>query len=63
MYRESFTADGWFRTGDTGIVDDDGYLRLTGRIKDLIIRGGGVNISPVEIENALAGHPQIARIA
>ncbi|WP_068164852.1 AMP-binding protein [Rhodococcus phenolicus] len=62
MYRESFTPDGWFRTGDTGIVDEAGYLRLTGRVKDLIIRGG-VNISPVEIEYALAGHPQIARVA
>ncbi|MGW0176816.1 alpha/beta fold hydrolase [Rhodococcus sp. NPDC003322] len=62
LYRTSFTSDGWFRTGDTGIVDSDGYLRLTGRIKDLIIRGG-VNISPVEIENAVAGHPQVARVA
>lgn len=62
LHRESFTADGWFRTGDTGIVDENGYLRLTGRLKDLIIRGG-VNISPVEIENALSGHPQIARVA
>ncbi|WP_241384168.1 alpha/beta fold hydrolase [Rhodococcus sp. CH91] len=62
LYRNSFTADGWFRTGDTGIVDDNGYLRLTGRLKDLIIRGG-VNISPVEIENALSGHPQISRVA
>lgn len=62
LYRSSFTPDGWFRTGDTGIVDDAGYLRLTGRLKDLIIRGG-VNISPVEIENALSGHPQISRVA
>lgn len=62
LYRESFTNDGWFRTGDTGIVDDNGYLRLTGRLKDLIIRGG-VNISPVEIENAVSGHPQVARVA
>ena len=62
LYRDSFTTDGWFRTGDTGIVDDNGYLRLTGRLKDLIIRGG-VNISPVEIENVISGHPQIARVA
>lgn len=62
LYRSSFTADGYFRTGDTGIVDQDGYLRLTGRLKDLIIRGG-INISPVEIENALAGHPQIVKVA
>lgn len=62
LYRSSFTPEGYFRTGDTGIVDQDGYLRLTGRLKDLIIRGG-VNISPVEIENALSVHPQIVRVA
>ena len=62
LYRSSFTADGYFRTGDTGIVDEDGYLRLTGRLKDLIIRGG-VNISPVEIENALSGRPQVVKVA
>ncbi|WP_310057916.1 AMP-binding protein [Arthrobacter ginsengisoli] len=62
MYEKSFTPEGYFRTGDVGIVDDDGYLRITGRLKDIIIRGG-VNISPVEIECALASHDSIARIA
>ncbi|WP_028275154.1 AMP-binding protein [Arthrobacter sp. I3] len=62
MYEKSFTADGYFRTGDVGIVDDNGYLKITGRLKDIIIRGG-VNISPVEIEGALASHDKIARIA
>lgn len=62
MYRQSFTSDGYFRTGDIGIIDAQGYLKITGRSKDIIIRGG-VNLSPVEIEAALAGHPQIARIA
>lgn len=62
LYRESFTEDGFFRTGDLGIVDDRGYLRLTGRVKDIIIRGG-VNIAPVAIENALANHEKIARVA
>jgi cyclohexanecarboxylate-CoA ligase len=62
LYRESFTADGYFRTGDLGVVDDAGYLRLTGRLKDLIIRGG-VNISPVEIENAISDHEQVAKVA
>ena len=62
LYRESFTEDGFFRTGDMGIVDESGYLRLTGRLKDIIIRGG-VNIAPVEIENALATHERIARVA
>ncbi|MGE2716557.1 AMP-binding protein [Mycolicibacterium litorale] len=62
LFRESFTADGFFRTGDLGVVDDAGYLRLTGRLKDLIIRGG-VNISPVEIEHAISEHSQVARVA
>jgi acyl-CoA synthetase (AMP-forming)/AMP-acid ligase II len=62
LYEQSFTPAGYFRTGDVGIVDADGYLRITGRLKDIIIRGG-VNISPVEIENALAGHDRIAHVA
>ena len=53
---ESF-FDGWFRTGDRGLVED-GYLRLEGRIKELIIRGGE-NISPGEVEDALKAHPAV----
>jgi acyl-CoA synthetase (AMP-forming)/AMP-acid ligase II len=49
---EAITADGWLRTGDLGRVDGDGYLRITGRAKDMIIRGGE-NIYPAEIEAAL----------
>src|SRR6476620_7598236 len=45
-------VDGWLRTGDVGILDDDGYLRIVGRIKDMIIRGGE-NIYPKEIEAVL----------
>lgn len=62
LYSGSFTPDGYFRTGDLARLDDEGYLHLTGRLKDLIIRGG-VNISPVPIEDALAGHPDIRRVA
>jgi acyl-CoA synthetase (AMP-forming)/AMP-acid ligase II len=59
---ESFNRDGWFMTGDLGWVDENGYLRLTGRKKDVIIRGGH-NIYPAKIE-ALAGtHPAIQRVA
>jgi acyl-CoA synthetase (AMP-forming)/AMP-acid ligase II len=50
--------DGWFRTGDEGVVDD-GYLRLRGRLKEMIIRGGE-NISPHEIEAVLVSHPDVA---
>jgi acyl-CoA synthetase (AMP-forming)/AMP-acid ligase II len=55
---DSFTA-GWFRTGDQGVIDDDGYLRLTGRIKELINRGGE-KIAPQEIDNVLLSHPAVA---
>ena len=59
---EYFQADGFFRTGDQARMDEDGYIKITGRIKDLIIRGG-VNISPVEIENVLFSHPKVSNVA
>jgi malonyl-CoA/methylmalonyl-CoA synthetase len=58
----SFTADGWFRTGDLGEVDDDGYLRIVGRSKELII-SGGFNVYPREVEDVLAQHPAFAEVA
>ena len=54
----SFNTDGWFMTGDLGWMDENGYLRITGRKKDVIIRGGH-NIYPSKIENLAAGHPRI----
>ena len=59
---EAHTADGWFRTGDRGIIDRDGYLAITGRSKDLVIRGGE-NIPVVEVENLLYTHPKVAGVA
>jgi acyl carrier protein len=53
-------ADGWFRTGDEGYLDEDGYLTLTGRLKEIINRGGE-KISPREIDDALAAHPVVAQ--
>ena len=52
-------SDGWFRTGDQGILDSSGYLTLTGRIKELINRSGE-KISPLEIDQVLSTHPAVA---
>jgi acyl-CoA synthetase (AMP-forming)/AMP-acid ligase II len=60
--RESFDSAGYFRTGDLGRFTDDGYLVVTGRAKDIIIRNGE-NISPKEVEDILVTHPDIAEIA
>lgn len=57
--REEFTADGWFRTGDLGRFDADGYLHIVGRSKDLIITGG-FNVYPAEVETALNALPGVA---
>ena len=59
---EEAIHDGWLHTGDVGRVDEDGYLFITGRIKDMIIRGGE-NISTAEIEHVLEDHPGIAEAA
>ena len=59
---EAYAADGWFRTGDRATLDADGYVSITGRSKDLIIRGGE-NIPVAEVEDLLYGHPKIAGVA
>jgi long-chain acyl-CoA synthetase len=59
--RPPFTDDGWLRTGDVGHVDGEGYLYLTGRKKEIIIRGGE-NISCVHVEQAILTHPDVAEV-
>lgn len=59
---EAIDADGWLHTGDLGTLDRRGYLRITGRVKEMIIRGGE-NLFPAEIENALLEHPDVAEVA
>ena len=53
---DAFTDDGWFRTGDLGVIDALGWVSITGRLKDIIIRKGE-NISAKEIEDLLHAHP------
>jgi acyl-CoA synthetase len=57
-----FDADGWYHTGDTGVLDEDGYLTITGRKSDMIIRGGE-NISALEVEDLLMGMDGVAEVA
>ncbi|MGI5282532.1 acyl-CoA synthetase [Nonomuraea polychroma] len=56
------SPDGWFRSGDVGIADEDGYVRISDRLHDVII-SGGENIYPAEVENALYSHPAVAECA
>jgi acyl-CoA synthetase (AMP-forming)/AMP-acid ligase II len=59
---DSFNAHGWFMTGDLGWMDENGYLRITGRKKDVIIRGG-YNIYPARIEDLAMRHSGVERVA
>ncbi|UCG98503.1 MAG: AMP-binding protein, partial [Burkholderiales bacterium] len=59
--RGSFLSEGWFRTGDLGRFDAEGYLRVEGRLKDLI-RRGGEKISPREVDEVLMDHPAVAQV-
>jgi long-chain acyl-CoA synthetase len=61
--KEAFTADGFFKTGDIAEIDSDGYVKITGRIKDIIVTSGGKNISPQNIENSLKASRYIEQIA
>ncbi|NRI66394.1 long-chain fatty acid--CoA ligase [Rhodococcus sp. MS16] len=58
----AFTSDGWYRTGDMAVLDEDNFLRIVGRSKDMII-SGGENVYPAEIERALLDHPAVVDVA
>jgi long-chain acyl-CoA synthetase len=60
--KKAFTADGWYRTGDMGYKDEEGYIYLSGRADDVIVRGGE-NIGPDEVESVLSTHPKIEEAA
>jgi cyclohexanecarboxylate-CoA ligase len=59
---QTFDAEGWFDSGDLAYMDDEGYIRISGRVKDVLIRGGE-NVPVVEIENLLYKHPAVAAVA
>ena len=59
---EALDEEGWLRTGDAGFMDEDGYIYIHDRVKDMII-SGGENIYPAEVENAIFGHPNVADVA
>jgi long-chain acyl-CoA synthetase len=59
--RETLTDDGWLRTGDLGEIDDEGFVRITGRAKDIIITAGGKNLTPANVENDLQRSLWISR--
>jgi long-chain acyl-CoA synthetase len=60
---EAFAADGWFRTGDLGRVDERGYVYITGRAKEMIVLGGGKNVYPEELERVYGDSPYVAEVA
>jgi fatty-acyl-CoA synthase len=60
--KQAFNKDGWFRTGDLGTMDDKGYIKITGRLKDMFITGG-VNAYPAEIESFLMTNPKVSMVA
>ncbi len=60
--RSAIDAEGWFHTGDVGYLDDDGFLFIADRVKDMLITGGE-NVYPAEVESVLYDHPAVAEVA
>lgn len=58
---EAFDADGWFHTGDVGEVDDDGFVTITGRKREILVTAGGKNVSPAPLEDAIRSHPLVSQ--
>jgi len=59
--KEAIEADGWFHSGDIGQIDAEGYLRITGRKKELIVTAGGKNVAPAVLEDRLRAHPLVSQ--
>ncbi|MEC3916646.1 AMP-dependent synthetase/ligase [Nocardia sp. CDC160] len=60
--KDAFDADGWFKTGDLGAIDDNGFISITGRKKEILVTAGGKNVSPTMLEDSLRQHPLVSQV-